>query len=103
MRRIDEIAGHALLSEKALEAYLVKRVKMLGGIALKYSNPTYTGFPDRLLLLPGGRTAWCELKSRGKKPRAVQQARIQQLRELGQVVYVVSSRDEIERVITEIV
>lgn len=102
MRRIDEIAGHALLSEKALEAYLVKRVKMLGGVALKYSNPTCTGFPDRLLLLPGGRTAWCELKSRGKKPRAVQQARIQQLRELGQAVYVVSSRDEIEKMIKEI-
>lgn len=102
MRRIDEIAGHALLSEKALEAYLVKRVKMLGGIALKYSNPTCTGFPDRLLLLPDGRTAWCELKSRGKKPRAVQQARIQQLRELGQAVYVVSSRDEIERMIDSV-
>lgn len=102
MRRIDEIAGHALLSEKALEAYLVKRVKMLGGVALKYSNPTYTGFPDRLLLLPGGRTAWCELKSRGKKPRAVQQARIQQLRELGQAVYVVSSRGEIEKMIDNV-
>lgn len=102
MRRIDEIAGHALMSEKALEAYLVKRVKMLGGVALKYSTPTCTGFPDRLLLLPGGRTAWCELKSRGKKPRAVQQARIQQLRELGQAVYVVSSRDEIERMIDNV-
>lgn len=102
MRRIDEIAGHALLSEKALETYLVKRVKMLGGIALKYSNPTCTGFPDRLLLLPGGRTAWCELKSRGKKPRAVQQARIQQLHKLGQAVYVVSSREEIERMIDNV-
>lgn len=102
MRRIDEIAGHALLSEKALEAYLVKRVKMLGGIALKYSNPTCIGFPDRLLILPGGRTAWCELKSRGKKPRAIQQARIQQLRELGQAVYVVSSREEIERMIDNV-
>lgn len=102
MRRIDEIAGHALLSEKALETYLVKRVKMLGGIALKYSNPTCTGFPDRLLLLPGGRTAWCELKSRGKKPRAVQQARIQQLHKLGQAVYVVSSREEIEKMIDNV-
>ena len=102
MRRIDEIAGHALLSEKALEAYLVKRVKMLGGIALKYSNPNQVGFPDRLVVLPEGKTFWCELKSRGKKPRAVQQARIQQLKTLGQAVYVVSSRDEIEGMIDSV-
>lgn len=99
MRRVDEIAGHALVSEKALEAYLVGRVGALGGVALKYSNPAQAGYPDRLVLLPGGRVLWVELKSRGKKPRPLQVQRHEQLRRLGQEVCVADSRERVDEIL----
>lgn len=99
MTRINEIAAHAQVSEKALEAYLVKRVHSLGGVALKYSNPNQAGFPDRLVLLPG-RTLWVELKSAGEKPRPLQIQRHEQLRSLGQEVYVADSRDKIDKLLS---
>lgn len=41
-------------SEKAIESYLCHLVREAGGIPLKYSSGTSTGYPDRLLLFPGG-------------------------------------------------
>lgn len=75
---------------------MVKKVKELGGLCLKYSNPGMVGYPDRVILLQGGITIWVELKSRGQKPREIQEIRIQQLRDLGHNVAVVSSKDEVD-------
>lgn len=101
MSRIDRIADNANESEKAIERYLRGRVSSLGGIALKYSNASETGFPDRLIILPDAEAFWCELKSRGKPPRRIQLFRIEQLRKLGQKVYVADSRAAIDKMIEE--
>lgn len=102
MSRIDEIAGHAIQSEKALEAYLTKRVEQAGGLSLKYSNPCQAGYPDRLLLMSGGKAAWCEVKSLGKKPRPLQIQRHEQLRRMGFEVYVADTREEIDNIIIQL-
>jgi len=39
--------------ESAIEAYLVKRVEELGGIAYKLDASKRKGSPDRLIVLPG--------------------------------------------------
>jgi len=95
-RKIENIVRHADVSEKAIEAYLVRRVKDLGGVCLKYSNPGVVGYPDRVVLLPGGFVVWVELKSKGKKPTRVQQLRIAQLREMGHNVAVVDGKDQVD-------
>lgn len=100
--RIDEIAGHANRSEKAIESYLVRMVERAGGLALKYSNPYQAGYPDRLLLMPRGKTAWCEIKSRGKKPRPLQIQRHEQLKRLGYSVYVADKKEDIDKIITDL-
>lgn len=56
--------------ESKIEAYLRQRVKDLGGIAYKFTSPGNSGVPDRLVLLPGNRTVFVELKAPGKKPRS---------------------------------
>ncbi len=86
-------------SEKWLERRLVTRVRLTGGRALKYQNPIETGFPDRLLLYPGGVALWVELKSRGKKPTEMQQHRMQQLRNLGFCVWVADCKETIEQIV----
>lgn len=98
-KKIDNIVRHAHVSEKATEAYLVRRVKDLGGVCLKYSNPGVVGYPDRVVLLPAGVTIWVEVKSNGKKPNKVQQLRHDQLRAMGHTVAVVESKAEVDLVL----
>lgn len=86
-------------NEKAVEAYLVRRVRELGGVCLKFASSTTTGYPDRLAVLPEGRSFWVELKTTGRKPERKQQLRHQQLRDLGQTVYVIDSREGVDRIL----
>ena len=40
--------------EKTIEAYFVKRIKEIGGVAEKFTSPNKRAVPDRLVLLPSG-------------------------------------------------
>ena len=98
-QNIANIVNHAEVSEKAIERYLVDEVKKLGGVCLKYSNQNMAGFPDRLLLLPGARTIWVELKSKGKHTTPLQKVRIRTLQNLGYSVFVCDSKESVDNVI----
>lgn len=76
-------------TEKWLERELVKKIEARGGLALKYANANQTGYPDRLVLLPGGRLVFVELKTKGRKPTKLQSLRHEQLRGLGFPVFVI--------------
>ncbi len=90
---------HSEESEKSLERYLSLEVARMGGKALKYFNPTSTGWPDRIVLLPGGLCVWIELKSKGERPRPLQAHRHGSLRDMGHRVYTCDSRDKIDRML----
>ena len=82
--------------EKTIESALVQAVRRRGGLALKFVSPGLNGVPDRLILMPGGRMAFVELKAPGKKPRPLQEHRFEQLRRLGFSVFVVDDMNQIE-------
>lgn len=90
------------MREKSVEQRLVKAVRAAGGLALKFVSPGMAGVPDRLILLPGGRIAFCEVKAPGEKPRALQVHRMEQMRALGCRVYLVDSEEKIGAMISEI-
>ena len=71
------------MREKDIEQHLVQAVKRMGGLAPKFISPGLNGVPDRLILLPGGKLAFAELKAPGLIPRPLQQYRIGELRRLG--------------------
>lgn len=48
--------------ESEVEKKLVQGVKKLGGLCLKWVSPGYSGVPDRIVFLPGGRVYFVELK-----------------------------------------
>lgn len=98
-KKIENIVKHAEVSEKAIERYLCDQIKNLGGVCLKYSSANTTGYPDRVALLPGGRTIWIELKSKGKKPTKLQTIRIDQLASLGHQVFVADSKERINEIL----
>lgn len=74
--------------EKTLEAYLCQKVKSLGGKCLKMTGEA--GIPDRLVILPGGKCIFVELKREGERPRPIQDYRIQHCD-----VLVVDSKEDI--------
>ena len=90
------------MREKFVEQKLVQAVKAMGGIAPKFTSPGMAGMPDRLVLLPGGRMAFAELKAPGKKPRALQMARHRLLQRLGFKVYVIDGTEQIGTVLDKI-
>lgn len=98
-RSIENITCHADVSEKSIERYLVEQVSQIGLICLKYSNPNMVGYPDRLLVIPGGCVIWVELKSRGRKPSRIQQLRMAQLSGLGHTVRVIDNKADVDELI----
>ena len=87
------------MTEKQIEQKLVKRVKGLGGIALKLNPIGMDGIPDRLILLPKGIAFFVETKAPGKKPRALQINRMKQLEHLGFRCCVLDDDKQIDEVI----
>ena len=90
------------MREKIIEQHLVKAVKNSGGIAPKLVCPGFDGMPDRLVLLPGGKSGFVEVKAPGKEPRPLQVARHGLLRRLGFKVYVLDAPEQIGGILDEI-
>lgn len=90
------------MREKQIEQKLVQAVRKSGGMCLKFVSPNFDGMPDRLILLPGGKIAFTELKAPGKKPRPLQLARHKTLMGLGFRVYVIDSAEQIGAILDEI-
>ena len=83
-------------SEKVLETKLRTMVEdLLNGKALKLSSQLHRGLPDRMVLMPGGKTYFAEMKSTGKKPTKLQLHAHQQLRDLGFEVWVIDSTESL--------
>lgn len=81
-----------MANEKLLERKLRESVKKLGGWAVKFWAVNLAGFPDRLVLMPGGKIYFVELKSEGKKPSPIQVVMIENLRRLGFAVWVIDTQ-----------
>ena len=90
------------MREKIIEQHLVKAVKNSGGIAPKLVCPGFDGMPDRLVLLPGGKIGFVEVKAPGKEPMPLQVARHGLLRRLGFKVYVLDAPEQIGGILDEI-
>ncbi len=90
------------MREKEIELQLVRAVKKMGGRAVKFMSPGFDGMPDRLVLLPGGKCGFVEVKAPGKKPRALQRVRHEMLKAWGFKVYVLDAIGQIEEIINDI-
>ena len=88
--------------EKYIEQRLVTEVKKIGGLALKFSSPSFDGVPDRLILLPKGKMAFVELKAPGKTLRPLQEKRKRQLESLGFLVFCMDDIKQIKPILNKI-
>lgn len=90
------------MREKTVEKRLCMEAKRRGGIALKFVSPGFDGVPDRVVLMPGGKCAFVELKSTGEKLRPLQEKRKSQIEKLGFRVYVADRTGQIGGILDEI-
>lgn len=90
------------MREKRIESRLVTEAKRSGGIAPKLASPGFDGMPDRMVLLPGGRIGFVEVKAPGMRPRPLQLSRHRLLRNLGFKVYVLDDPADIAGILDEI-
>lgn len=96
----EDLKGMPL--EKDIEQYLVKKAKEYGGFALKWVCPTWTGVPDRIVLLPKGKIGFIETKAKGKTLRPQQSRWIERLRSLGFEAYMADSKAAIDECLRKI-
>ena len=84
------------MTEKQLEQKLKKEVEKLGGLCLKLTTPGFTGIPDRLVLLPGGKVWFVEVKKIDGRLSARQKRVLGDLRNLGFKATWISTEVELE-------
>lgn len=89
-------------TEAEVEAALVSQVRAAGGVCWKFTSPGTQGVPDRVVILPGGRIGFVELKRTGALPRPIQVRRIAQLAALGVLVFVCDHTDQVRGVLDAI-
>jgi Holliday junction resolvase len=85
--------------ERSVERVLVAAVTAAGGIAYKFASPSRRGVPDRLIVLPGGRVMFIEVKAPGGRLSKLQEVEIARLRKLGASVRVIWSLEAIAGVL----
>lgn len=85
--------------EKRIEAKFREKIKSLGGRALKFISPGNAGVPDRLVILPGNKIGFAELKRPGGKTTKLQDRQIAFIKKLGCFVMVVDSEEKINEFI----
>lgn len=90
--------------ENEVEGHLRRRVEKAGGVCVKFLPDFARGFPDRIVLLPGGVLVWVETKRpQGGVLSPVQKVQHVLLRRLGQRVEVVWTKDQADDLIDSLV
>lgn len=91
------------MREKTIENRLIEIVEeTYGGWVVKLWPMSISGIPDRLVLLPGGRIWFVELKAPGKKAKGLQKWVHKKLRDLGFSVWVIPDYQTLDTFIDEI-
>lgn len=84
------------MRERAIEEYLGLRARQSGGLCVKFIPTSFAGFPDRIVMLPGAKITFVELKAPGKLPTKLQYSVHERLRKLGFRVVVLDSLSAVD-------
>lgn len=88
--------------EKDIEHRLKAGVETLGGMCLKWVSPGCTGVPDRVVILPGGRVIFVELKKPGGRLSERQKLMTQKLKDLGTDVRHLWNVEQVQEFLEEV-
>ena len=90
------------MKESTIEARLVKMVRERGGLSYKFTSPSSPGVPDRIIILPDGRTIYVELKTEIGQLAKIQKYQISVMRAHGADVRVIKGMDAVKAFVEEV-
>jgi len=90
------------LRESIIEKKLKSEAEKQGGKAYKFVSPGFAGVPDRIVIFPGGKLYFVELKAPGKNLEPLQEKRRKELEQLGFKVFKIDSFAGIEEFLKEV-
>ena len=88
-------------SEHEVEEHLRLQCRKRGFLCLKFTSPSRSGVPDRVIITPR-QTLFVEVKKPGEKPRRLQIETISRMQAAGAVVHVVDSFAAVDELIAEL-
>jgi Holliday junction resolvase len=88
--------------ENAVERYLHDKVTAAGGTTRKWVSPGRVGVPDRIVILPGGRVVFVEVKTDKGKLSVRQEREIEALINFGCEAYVVNGHNGVDRFLDKV-
>lgn len=90
------------MREAEIEKYLTDRVRSAGGRAYKFVSPGNAGVPDRLVIMPGGKIYFVEMKNEAGRMSKLQRYQFKKFKDLGCNVRVVDSKELVDLFIREV-
>ncbi|WP_313994034.1 VRR-NUC domain-containing protein [uncultured Selenomonas sp.] len=90
------------MKERDIEALLRDGVKQLGGKAYKWVSPGNAGVPDRIVILPGGKVIFVELKQENGQLTRLQKIQQDTLRAMGAAAVTLYGADEVRMYLEEL-
>jgi hypothetical protein len=85
------------IKESVVEKLLVQSVRTLGGLCLKLNFIGTMGAPDRLVLMPGGRFYFVELKQTTGKLEPSQEILFPRIEKRGFKVHILYGVEQVEQ------
>lgn len=90
------------MKESVIEAWMVRAIRSRGGLCYKWVSPGTTGVPDRIVILPGGRTIYVELKTEVGRLSEIQKHIHAELRKRGADVRTLYGLDQVKAFVEEV-
>lgn len=90
------------MKESQIEKYLVRKVKEHGGLCYKFTSPGNPGVPDRLIILPDGRTIYVELKTEVGRLANIQKWQRSEMEKRGADVRVLYGMEAVKAFLREV-
>lgn len=91
------------MKESKIEAHLKKEIAKINGLCLKWVAPGTRGVPDRIIIMPKGKTYFIEMKQEKGKLHPLQKYVHKQFATRGHSVYVLWSKQDVDDFISEVV
>lgn len=90
------------MKESEIEKWLVGQIKALGGFADKYVSPGNPGVPDRIIVMPGGRIIFAELKTEIGRLSGIQKWQRERYQKMGVDFRLVKGMDAARKLVEEL-
>lgn len=90
------------MKESEIERKLGEGIKKLGGLYYKFVSPNLPGVPDRIVILPGGRVIFVELKTEIGRLANIQKYIIGEMRQRDADVRVIKGWPEAKEFLKEL-